>query len=140
MGTRCDFYAGKGPGAEWLGSVAVDGDPSNFPRIIGAATESAFRTAVATELKGRDDGSTPDTGGWPWPWEDSRTTDYAVAFFDGKVWASLFGHDFFDPLDPPEDAYIGRKTKKFPSMQRAERVSLGARSGLLVVTVSGRRR
>jgi hypothetical protein len=28
MGTRADFYVGRGKDAEWLGSVAFDGYPS----------------------------------------------------------------------------------------------------------------
>ena len=27
MGTRADFYVGRGESAEWLGSVAWDGNP-----------------------------------------------------------------------------------------------------------------
>jgi hypothetical protein len=35
MGTRADFYVGRGPDAEWLGSVAMDGYPSG---VFGAPT------------------------------------------------------------------------------------------------------
>lgn len=134
MGTRADFYIGKGKDAEWLGSVGWDGHPESFPNIIGITDEKEYREAVLKELKGRDDGTLPDMG-WPWPWEDSRTTDYAIAFFDDKVWASCFGHEFFDPLKPPEDDYTGKKTKKFPTMtkKRTAPPTLGPRSGLLTV-------
>lgn len=30
MGTRADFYVGKGPNAEWLGSTAMDGYPEGI--------------------------------------------------------------------------------------------------------------
>lgn len=136
MGTRCDFYIGKGKDAEWLGSVGWDGDPGNFQDIIRTKSDQEFRVAVTKELKGREDATFPDMG-WPWPWDDSSTTDYAITIFDGKVWASCFGHDFFDPMNPPEDDYVGKKSKKFPNMKkvRAANITLGPRSGLLTVAV-----
>jgi hypothetical protein len=133
MGTRCDFYIGKGKAAEWLGSVAWDGNPGCFQDIIRTKSDQEFRCAVMKELKNRDDATLPDDG-WPWPWDDSRTTDYAITIFDGKVLASCFGHDFFDPLAPPEDDYTGRKTKKFPDMKSKRQTVpvLWPRSGLIV--------
>lgn len=32
MGTRADFYVGRGKDAEWIGSVAFDGYPDGFER------------------------------------------------------------------------------------------------------------
>lgn len=92
MGTRADFYVGRGEKAEWLGSIAWDGHPGNFPKIERAKTERAFRAAVAKELAGRDDGTTPDMG-WPWPWEDSHLTDYSYAFDDGRTYHTAYVPD-----------------------------------------------
>ena len=53
MGTRADFYMGTGTGAEWLGSVALDGYqdgpsgiPQRYPRLPAAKTEAEWRAAV----------------------------------------------------------------------------------------------
>jgi hypothetical protein len=116
MGTRCDFYVGRGTKAEWLGSIAWDGDPRNCTTVIRAESEVGFRENVATLLAAREDGTTPDRG-WPWPWNDSRTTDYACAFDDGKVWASCFGRAWFDPTTPfSPDENEGEKCAVFPDM------------------------
>ena len=134
MGTRCDFYVGKGPEAEWLGSVGYDGVPTDYPAIIDATTEEAYRAAVAGELAGRDDATTPDMG-WPWPWATSASSDFAVAFFAGKAWASAGGHAFYDPHAPPESRCIGHQA--FPNMTDRQRVTIDARSGVMLF---GRRR
>jgi hypothetical protein len=135
MGTRADFYVGRGEDAEWIGSVAWDGYPDGFRKggILNAATEDAFRAAVTRMLGRRDDATTPDLG-WPWPWEDSRTTDYAYAFDSGKVWASCFGHEWFDPTkpEPEEDT---PKSAVFPDMSARKAATLGPRSGLLVLSM-----
>src|SRR5216683_7943050 len=99
MGTRADFYIGRGAAAEWLGSIAYDGHP--YPEnagdaILHAATETEFRAAAAARIAAGDDGTTPDMG-WPWPWTDSRTTDYAYAWDAGYTRASAFGHQWFRP-------------------------------------------
>lgn len=48
MGTRADFYVGRGESAEWLGSIAWDGYPSgiDYQDVLRPADE---------ELDGRDD-------------------------------------------------------------------------------------
>jgi len=86
MGTRADFYVGKGADAEWIGSVAYDGyewiqrlkDEAD-DAINSAKTEDEYRDAVASVLVSRNDGTTPEMG-WPWPWDNSCTTDYAYCF------------------------------------------------------------
>jgi hypothetical protein len=73
MGTRADFYAGRGKDAEWLGSIAWDGQ--DIPdEIRYAHDEVMFRREVAEFLSGRDDSTVPEKG-WPWPWNTSATTD-----------------------------------------------------------------
>src|SRR5687767_2776564 len=103
MGTRADFYEGRGTEAEWLGSIAWDGYPEGIDDTILKATDSEiYRSRVTAFLESRDDATFTEKG-WPWPWDDSRTTDYAYALDEGKVWASCFGHGWFDPLTQNAD-------------------------------------
>lgn len=109
MGSRADFYVGRGKNAEWLGSVAWDGYPGGINNdgcvndggpgtdhpIFDATTEAGYRKAVGEHLVTQDDTTWPEHG-WPWPWENSNTTDYAYAFDGGKVYCSNFGSDWFE--------------------------------------------
>jgi hypothetical protein len=133
MGTRADFYVGRGKDAEWLGSIACDGDPSSIPNyIFNAHHVESFRTEISHFIHSREDGTRP-TEGWPWPWEDSRTTDYAYAFDEGQVLASCFGHKWFNPTeDETEEMHEGPKIAVFPDMKGKQNVTLGKRSGLIV--------
>lgn len=137
MGTRADFYVGRGKSAEWLGSIAMDGYPDGnvsnpqYGPLIKAASEPEFRERVAMLIAGVGHGTTPAQG-WPWPWEDSRTTDYAYAFDGGTVWASGFGRAWFDPNEPEPDRGDEPKSAVFPNMKDRQRVTLGSRSGLIV--------
>ncbi len=131
MGTRADFYVGNGPEMEWLGSIAWDGYPTGLENkdLLTATSEAEFRSAVATEFAARNDFTLPEKG-WPWPWETSATTDYAYAFFDGRVWASHFGDPWTDPLaEEPEPVY-----PEFPDMSARKNVRHDRGSGLITVT------
>ena len=131
MGTRADFYVGRGEQAEWLGSIAWDGYPNGNPAPITAMTsEESYRGRVEEVLQKCADHATRPADGWPWPWKDSRTTDYAYAFDDGKVWASNCGHEWFVAFgpEPEEDT---PKSAVFPDMSARQRVVLGKRSGLI---------
>lgn len=114
MGTRADFYVGQGPEAEWLGSVAWDGyewaDETDNP-IRQAKTEEEYRKAVSELIAYRDDGTKPEMG-WPWPWDDSGTTDFAY-FWDGSEvkW---------------------EWEKPYPDMKARKNVTMGDRSGLMM--------
>ena len=139
MGTRADFYVGTGKHAEWIGSLAWDGYPWNPrsqagipPELLACTTERDYRTRVAYLLEHRDDqdGTVPSDG-WPWPWNDSHTTDYAYMFVDGKVLASYFGSTPFDP-QLPEPENPDKRGVSFPNMQKRKRVSLGKRSGIMM--------
>ena len=133
MGTRADFYVGKGKDAEWLGSIAWDGHPESIPDTLRCATtEALFRAQVAKFFAGRDDVTTPDMG-WPWPWEDSRLTDYSYAFADGSVSASAFGNQWFDAEGPEPEDDTGPKLDTFPDMSARKNVTFGKRSGLLIL-------
>lgn len=153
MGTRADYYIGRGASAEWIGSKAMDGYPNGdtLP-VLCAETEEEFRAAVGVLTSG-DDGTTPDMG-WPWPWETSHTTDFAYAWDDGTVWVTHFAcgwtavRDFapssLTPSLVEKEFYAARERvhgtdeprelppDAFPNMKDRQNVTLGARSGVLV--------
>lgn len=163
MGTRADFYIGRGESAEWLGSIAWDGypegiTPEDVPEVVrtpiqtlklprhkswpegqhlfDATTREQFVERLELFFLDRDDVTRPAQG-WPWPWEDSGTTDFAYAFDDGRVWTSPFGHGWFDPREPLPDEAPTQKVA-FPNMKERSRVVMsGSRSGLIVVTSAG---
>ncbi len=141
MGTRADFYVGRGENADWLGSIAWDGYPKGIDKqLLNCTSEEAYRHAVADFLKGRDDRSLPEDG-WPWPWETSHTTDYAYAFDEGRVHASCFGHKWFDPtVEREEEENDEGKVAVFPSMKdRKRRPMFGKHSGVMVIGVRDER-
>lgn len=133
MGTRADFYVGRGKSAEWIGSIAWDGYPEGIPQpLLMTKTEEVFRGLVTDFFKGREDATLPEMG-WPWPWENSHLTDFAYAFDGDKVWASCFGGGWFDPLLPREDEPDGKAKVEFPDMTERQRTTLGKRSGLIIL-------
>lgn len=135
MGTRADFYVGRGKQAEWLGSIAWDGYPSAVSDgVLKAKTEDAYRHGLSVFFSERDDATLPEQG-WPWPWDDSNTTDYAYAFEDEQVWAT-YGSKWFeaDRSEPEiDDDTCFEKEQEFPDMSDRKRVARGTRSGLLVL-------
>lgn len=136
MGTRADFYVGRGPDAEWLGSIAWDGYPDGIDRgVLEMAGEASYRLAVLAMLQERDDGTLPEQG-WPWPWSTSHTTDYAYAFDEGQVWASCFGHPWFDPKHE-EPEHEDAKPTELPDMAHRQATTWGKRSGLIVIGPHG---
>lgn len=131
MGTRADFYVGRGESAEWLGSVAMDGYPSGIPKAVkDAVSEADYRSAVAAFLAETDHATTPDLG-WPWPWENSHTTDYAYAF-DGAMYGSCFGHAWFPVNEEPEE-HGDSKPTTFPDMSARQATTFGKRSGIIII-------
>ena len=137
MGTRADFYVGKGKDAEWIGSIAWDGFPGVMPEdIAGASNADEYRQAVQAFLAKREDATLPEQG-WPWPWADSGTTDYSYWHFDGKTMASGFGGGLFacNQEEPEDDA--GLEVIEMPDMSAKKRVALAGtnRSGVIVFGV-----
>ncbi len=135
MGTRADFYVGNGVTAEWKASIAYGGYPSGIDdALLTARAEEEYLAALRTFLVERDDVSGPDHG-WPWPWNDSHTTDYAYCFIDGRVEAYSFGHGPFDPTVEDAEGDVHRVGEKalFPDMTHVQNVTLGKRSGLLIM-------
>ncbi|MNR71815.1 hypothetical protein D3C71_24930 [compost metagenome] len=83
--TRCDFYAGRGADAHYLGSISwaarVEFLKLYFARV---SSREHFSMAVKRVLQARD--GSPAERGWPWPWPDSHRTGGVVAFDAGHVW------------------------------------------------------
>ena len=103
MGTRVDFYVGKGLSAKWIGSIGNDGfRPSKGGAqgvglaLINAKTETKFRSAIR-KLMDKFSDHVPAEKGWPWPWDDSSITDCSYWFFDNQVWDV---HCKFEPCGP----------------------------------------
>lgn len=134
MGTRADFYIGTGVNAEWIGSMAWDGYPDGRPsEVIRATTVEDFRREVGV-LSLNKDFTTPEQG-WPWPWKNSHLTDYSYVYEDGKVWATCFGYDWFDPLQPqPEQEETDKKKTIFPEMTGYSAKAGSERSGIMVIS------
>lgn len=139
MGTRADFYVGRGDTAEWLGSIAWDGYPAGLPlRLLTSPSEEDYRRDISDFLDEREDATRVENG-WPWPWKDSRTTDYAYAFHENNVWACPFGYYWYDAadddpnVDDEGEPTITEKTAVFPDMTAVQNVTLGGRSGLIVL-------
>ncbi len=117
MGSKADFYIGRGPEAEWLGSIGWDGLPAGLPSgLLATATEDAFRSEVAAMLLARPDGVPPEKG-WPWTWDTSLGTSYSYAFDRERVWACCFGSSWWKAVLPePEHTTLTRKAARFPDM------------------------
>jgi len=142
MGTRADFYIGRGEQAEWLGSIAWDGHPDGIAEsVLQAKDEQIYRAAVQCFLEGRDDRSLP-ADGWPWPWEDSHTTDYAYTFAGGSVWGCNAGKWWDATQEEPalDDEAVNEwdalDDAVFPNMaDRKRRPLFGPHSGVIVLGV-----
>lgn len=146
MGTRADFYVRTDGGLEWLGSVAWDGydieemteeDASKSPRnqscwvVAKATTEAEFRAGVTDYFSHRKDATTPDMG-WPWPWEDSTTTDYAYVFDGARTRVYAWGKEAL-PDDGPDDGEGDEPDGGWPNMAGRQNVAYGKRSGVIIV-------
>ncbi len=151
MGTRADFYLGKGKDAEWLGSIAWDGYRDGIcPQVLQCQSPEAFRHAVNDFLGKREDGTFPKDG-WPWPWNNSRTSDCAYFHFDGRTWEVVcdFTQGDYDtrrhlyaPCDQEElndedEGYAERIAAlvevEYPDMTDKKKITMGPRSGLIVI-------
>jgi hypothetical protein len=133
MGTRADFYIGNGDHGEWLGSIAYDGyewENGNSP-LTEAETPEDFRAAVQDIAKGRDDFTFPEDG-WPWPWATSHTTDYSYVFNEGSVEIYCFGCKKLS-VNSGEVNYEKEEEEWFPNMTAIQKVTLGPRSGVMII-------
>lgn len=140
MGTRADYYIGRGPGAEWIGSTAWDSYPDGMPAaILDATDEATFRAAVEAFFSERRDVTRPEQG-WPWPWNDSATTDYAYAFDGGGVFYSIgypapvwWLHANGAQPDDDDPRLLECERCVFPDMSMRKNVRFDHGSGLIIV-------
>lgn len=117
MGSKADFYVGRGIQAEWLGSVGWDGVPAALPvSLLASQSEKDFRSEVSSMLIARADGIVTDSG-WPWTWDTSHGTTYTYAFDQNRVWCSCYGSSWWKAAQPePDHTTLARKAAKFPDM------------------------
>jgi hypothetical protein len=140
MGTRADFFIGIGPTAEWIGSISFDGGPSdNGAEPLAATSEVEFRDAVKQLLASTL--STRPEEGWPWPWEDFRTSDYGYAWdpergavvSSGRAWVT--GQQLHED---PDIVYKGERLRddEVRDMRDLPKADVLAKSGLLFLKAS----
>lgn len=140
MGTRADFYVGRGTNAEWLGSIAWDGYPDGIDAaILATTTEPEFREKVSTFLN-REDGTLPERDGWPWPWKTSYLTDYVYALDEGHVFICNFDRPWQTlaeyQAEQAQDDYVDvpKANHEWPLRGgKAQGEILGKRSGVIVL-------
>jgi hypothetical protein len=122
--TTHDFYLGRGPDAQWLGSIRLGGCACNgLDDLERARSAGGFTTLVDFFLRTAEideAGEVTHRGaGWPWPWPTSHGTDYVHAFDTGAVWTVRRGDRWsmrageYVPPGPDEDPLVfphGRAT------------------------------
>jgi hypothetical protein len=135
MGTRADFYIKKAdePELVWIASIARDGYPDGIDKeILNAKSQTDYIASLQKFISKRDDVTLPEYG-WPWPWDDSNTTDYGYCFHDGVVHANCFGHGWYSPDSKDEEPDIIWE-HEYPNMEKIKNVRYDKGSGLIVLT------
>ena len=121
MGARADFYVGRGKDAEWLGSISLDGYPDGIDTaLLKSTTLQQYKARLRSFLSKRNDVTHPKDG-WPWPWDDSNTTDCAYAFDKGRVHISWFGSPW--QLATSKRYPKEGEGQEFPNMKAVQRVA-----------------
>jgi len=135
MGTRADFYVMDHDGSlEWLGSVSQDGGYLDIPTdILISGDRIMFEEVVEDYIKSRGKRGILKSieEGWPWPWADSRLTDYSyiMNLCKGQVLMSMFGGRLMDPIKLIQGmdqigADVGMGIIKFPMMRNEDALKL----------------
>lgn len=136
MSTRCDFYAGRGLTAVYLGSIGHDAFLDDLAEYFTAvSTREQFDAALDQVFA--EYGEIPAANGWPWPWKDSSTTDATIAFDDGRVWTSHYENrwallDDFDNPGPDECVFPDMLAAEESTAEGRLRISLRHRASLIV--------
>ncbi len=145
MGTRSDYYIMKEEKVIWLGSCGWDGYPNGIPEdLVNINLEEDFRNSVFGLIE-ENDGYNKN---WPWPWGNSRTTDFTYVFKDNNVYVTSYidGEDVFvlmkDYLQNQEkfqDEEEGLEKFKqqinfpYPDMTKIQKVDFGKGNGVIVL-------
>jgi len=126
VGTKADFYVGKGVESEWLGSIAWDGKPIAVPLSIRQTEdEDTYRDEVTSFLSKRGDGILASQG-WPWAWTSSHGTNYSYAYDDNCVWVCCYGSSWWKATaDEPDHITLTRKAAVFPDMSLVPKIDSG---------------
>lgn len=135
MGTRADFYIKKADEKEliWIASIAWDGYPDGIDKyVLQSKTATEYISELQKFLSTRDDVTLPKDG-WPWPWDDSNTTDFAYCFHKGKVYANNFGDGWRNPYSKAENPKILWR-HKYPDMKDIKNVRYDKGSGIILLT------
>lgn len=159
MGTRCDFYVmDKKNKLNWVGSYGWDGYPDGNPKgmkLHKVTTEEDYKKKVITFLEDSE-GYITGRDGWPWPWDNSGTSDHYYFFYDGAVWCgdlyigegeyTIKLKDFLDNIDEfgdhdDCDEEVEKKAQemsfkdkyKLPDMSKVKDVDLGRSSGVMIL-------
>jgi len=100
MGTRADFYVEKYDRLMWIGSLFKDGDPIKIPTdILIQINPTIYEEMVVDFLEEKDSAIRSNGDRWPWPWKDSRMTDYAYLFTaDQVIGYESYGGKLFNPV------------------------------------------
>lgn len=114
IGTRADFWIGRGTDAEWLGSISWGGEPENLPTVLKQTCCMGYKVAVQRLLPTREDATLPRQG-WPWPYLTSAGTDYAYTWDDGQLLVSHFGKTW-QPANSCKDVPTVKSKVPMPNM------------------------
>lgn len=103
MGSRSDFYVVKYDRLEWIGSVYQKGTPIDIPSdIFIQVNQVMFEEMVIEFLQSRKPYSViaSEHERWPWPWADSRMTDYSYIFglYPQAIAYDMLEKSCFDPI------------------------------------------
>lgn len=98
---KADFYVGMGRDALWVGSVSKSGEIWDMSIDILIQVNKTMYEELAVEYINFYDGIVANhVCQWPWPWADSKMTDYSYIFMPEyeKVFMSMEGGDLLDPI------------------------------------------
>lgn len=124
---RSDFYVMKhDESLVWEGSAFKNGGLHTTPlNILIQANRTMFEEAVLDYLREVSSANKYNGDAWPWPWSDSRMTDYTYIFHEcmGKVLMSQEGGRLVDPIKIIQGmdmigADVGIGLIKFPIMRK----------------------
>lgn len=134
MGTRADFYVGKGKDATWIGSVGEDGNPQAVAELmsispgITISSEDDWVESVAVVFAQHPEHTVPERG-WPWPWDNSSGTDYTYTLDEGQVWVSCYGcpwrpleYAINSPVEFDRFSDLDHRSLEFPDMSKIKNV------------------
>ena len=98
---KADFYVGMGKESEWIGSVSKCGEIwALSTQILIQVNKTMYEELVVEYINFCEGIVANHVCQWPWPWADSRMTDYSYIFIPKyeKVFMSIEGGVLMDPI------------------------------------------